>query len=200
MKRQQNAPQDLEEDRLFATTDFIIDAIECPLEDRGRAELKGLQNYVANRMPLMESRYCSKDDYTIASELIKYRFVPQGHYIVRQGDEEADVYFIIKGNAKVIMKGVDEPGKYLDKKHRYNEIAVMKAKVKSGSLANQADNVGQAMSKTLNNANSNLLGSFLQKVKNVKKVMGRQSSHQAEPTKIPNNKLANVLTKAMEDM
>ena len=72
------------------------------------------------------------------------------------------------------MKGVDEPGKYLDTKQRYNEIAVLKAKHNKNSLANQADNMGQAMSKTLNNMNSNLLGSFLTKVQKVKKVMGRQ--------------------------
>ena len=112
-------------------------------------------------MVLMEPRYCSKDDYNIASEMIKYRFVPQGQYIVRQGDEEADVYFIIKGSAKVIMKGMDEPGKYLDEKMRYNEMAVLKAKLKGQSLATAVDNVGQAMSKTLNNINNNLLGSFL---------------------------------------
>ena len=72
------------------------------------------------------------------------------------------------------MKGVDEPGKYLDTKQRYNEIAVLKAKLNKNSLANQADNMGQAMSKTLNNMNGNLLGSFLSKVQKVKKVMGRQ--------------------------
>ena len=74
----------------------------------------------------------------------------------------------------MIMKGVDEPGKYLDTKQRYNEIAVLKAKLNKNSLANQADNMGQAMSKTLNNMNGNLLGSFLSKVQKVKKVMGRQ--------------------------
>ena len=164
MKRQQNAPQDLEEDRLFATTDFIIDAIECPLEDRGRAELKGLQNYVANRMPLMEPRYCGRDDYLFAAERIKYKFVPQGHYIVRQGDQEADVYFIIEGNAKVLMTGIEEPGKYLCKKQRYNENAVMKSRVKDHKLANQAGNVGQAMKNTLDGMNNNLLGGFLDSV------------------------------------
>ena len=142
MKRQQSPQQELEDEKQLENINFMIDAIETPPDFRSKAQLRCLKNYVMNRMPLMESRYCSKDDYTIASELIKYRFVPQGHYIVRQGDEEADVYFIIKGNAKVIMKGVEEPGKYLDKKHRYNEIAIMKAKVKGGSLANQADNVG----------------------------------------------------------
>ena len=164
MKRQQNAPQDLAEDRLFATTDFIVDAIECPIEDRGRAELKGLQNYVANRMPLMEPRYCGRDDYLFAAERIKYKFVPQGHYIVRQGDQEADVYFIIEGNAKVLMTGIEEPGKYLCKKQRYNENAVMKSRVKDHKLANQAGNVGQAMKNSLNDMNNNLLGGFLDSV------------------------------------
>ena len=164
MKRQQDAPLELEEEQLLATTDFIVDAIECPPEDRGRAELKGLQNYVMNRMPLMEARYCGRDDYAYASERITYRFVPQGHYIVRQGDQEADVYFIIEGNAKVLMKGVEEPGRYLDKRQRYNEVAVMKARAKGHTVANQAGNVGQAMSQTLNGLNNNLLGGFLQTV------------------------------------
>ena len=164
MKRQQNTQQDLEEDRLFATTDFIIDAIECPIEDRGRAELKGLQNYVANRMPLMEPRYCGRDDYLFAAERIKYKFVPQGHYIVRQGDQEADVYFIIEGNAKVLMTGIEEPGKYLCRRQRYNEIAVMRSRVKDHKLANQAGHVGQAMKKTLGDMNNNLLGGFLDSV------------------------------------
>ena len=78
----------------------------------------------------MEPKYCSKDDYAFAAEKLKYKYVPKGHYVVRQGDQDTDVYFIIKGNARVIMKGVDDPGTYLDVKQRYNEIAVTRSKMK----------------------------------------------------------------------
>ena len=40
------------------------------------------------------------------------------------------------------MKGVEEPGKYLDTKQRYNEIAVLKAKINKNTIANQVDNMG----------------------------------------------------------
>ena len=118
------------------------------------------------RMPLMESRYCSKDDYTFATEKLKYKFVPQGHYVVRQGEQDADVYFIIKGSAKVIMKGVEEPGKYLDEKQRYNEISVLKARLtKQTFMATAtAENVNQAMSSALNNMTSNM-DNFMTKIK-----------------------------------
>ena len=131
MKRQQvdNAANELSNEQL-ETTNFIINAINTYPDVRSKAQVRCLKNYVMNRMVLMESKYCSKDDYTFATEMLKYRFVPQGHYVVRQGEIEADVYFIIKGSAKVIMKGVDEPGKYLDEKQRYNEISVLKAKIK----------------------------------------------------------------------
>ena len=68
------------------------------------------------QMPLMESKYCHKDDYAFAANKLKYKFVPKGQYVIRQNDYESDVYFIIKGNAKVVMRGADEPGRYLDEK------------------------------------------------------------------------------------
>ena len=66
------------------------------------------------QMPLMEQKYCHADDYVFAANKLKYKFVPRGQYVVRQGDFESDVYFIINGKAKVVMQGADEPGRYLD--------------------------------------------------------------------------------------
>ena len=83
---------------------------------RTKAQLKALKNFAMTKMPLMESKYCHLDDYIFAANKLKYKFVPKGQYIVRQGDYEAEVYFIIDGKAKVVMKGADEPGRYLDAK------------------------------------------------------------------------------------
>ena len=47
---------------------------------------------------------------------------------MRQGDFEAEVYFIIGGKAKVVMQGADEPGRYLDETQMYNEISIFRAR------------------------------------------------------------------------
>ena len=111
----------------------------------------------------MESRYCHNDDYTFAAEKLKYKFVPRGHYVVRQGEKEADVYFIIQGSAKVLMTGVEDPNTFLNEKQRYNEIALFKAKMNRQKLVQTAEKVTQAMSTVLSNINTNMSG-FMTKI------------------------------------
>lgn len=79
----------------------------------------------------MEQGYCSKDDYISFTEKLKYKFVPKGHYAVRQGNQDSDVYFIIQGSANVLETGPIAEQNYLDKKAMYNEITVQRAKTKN---------------------------------------------------------------------
>ena len=43
----------------------------------------------------MEPGYCHNDDYTFISERLEYRFVPKGHYAVRQDEPANEIYFIV---------------------------------------------------------------------------------------------------------
>ena len=78
----------------------------------------------------MENGYCSKDDYSFLAEQLKYKFVKKGHYAVRQGDKNSDVFFIIKGSANVMTHDSPALHVYLDSKAMYNEIAVQRARTR----------------------------------------------------------------------
>ena len=44
--------------------------------------MKNLKSY-AHTLPIMETRYCSNDDFNYIVDKLKYLHVKKGHYIVR---------------------------------------------------------------------------------------------------------------------
>ena len=61
----------------------MIKSLMTPSGDRTKDMNNVLKNYVKYHVPLMESRYCQKDDFSYVAEHLKYKFVKKGHYAVR---------------------------------------------------------------------------------------------------------------------
>lgn len=57
--------------------------------------MKDLKQYAHYHVPLMEGPYCTNDDYQFLAERLQYKFVPKGHYAIRQGELGDACYFII---------------------------------------------------------------------------------------------------------
>ena len=74
----------------------------------------------------MEQGLSTNDDYAYLAEHLKYKKVEAGHYVVKQGDQGTQCFFLIQGRAEVLMNGEDPY--YLDRKTMYNEQSVIKAR------------------------------------------------------------------------
>ncbi len=73
----------------------IVEAISTPVDDRTTVQTKVLKAYVHTDIPLMESLFCTNDDYTYLAEHLKFKRVEKGHYVVKQGDPGSQCFFII---------------------------------------------------------------------------------------------------------
>ena len=107
--------------------DFIVLALSTEQSERDAKMVKELKAFAHNRMPLLENRYCTNDDYKFIAERLKYKFVKKGHYVVRQGETGSDVYFIVQGCANVITYGPQDI-RFLDRKHMFNEMSIRNSK------------------------------------------------------------------------
>ena len=114
--------------------ELVIQAFKKAAESRSPTEQKILTQYVRAKVPLMHGNYCSKDDYAHIAERLQYKFVPRGHYVVRQGEKGGEVYNIVMGSCKVVKWG-SEDSTYLDRNGMYNECALLRARTKPAQAA-----------------------------------------------------------------
>lgn len=105
----------------------MIQALTTEPEERTSKMMKELKTFAQNQMTFMENSYCTNDDYKYAGQSLKYRFVPKGHFVIRQGEVGSEVFFIIQGTAHVVIYGPEDKG-YLDSKQIYNEQSIKNSK------------------------------------------------------------------------
>ena len=119
--------QEMSSQQATQDKNLVIEALQKSPEARSKLEERVLKQYVQVNLPLMLQGYCSKDDYIYMAEKLQYKFVKQGHYVVRQGEKGHEVYNIISGSCNVVKWGDDE-AIYLDSKAMYNEISLFRSR------------------------------------------------------------------------